>query len=214
MSFYYLSAPYLLNSREATIKEIRDSVVGRKLARDGGEINLKKVNFKMANLDTLMFCNDKALKLESITEALIKKIDKQYLDLIEKGTNEWWIKGEKEIPIKKYVSDFSWNLSKYPGTSPIPHVFSEFDKNLAIIENMLRNDTTRYNECKVQLSQIAQKEYLFIYPGVTSTSRTSAMSSLTVWPRPRTSTTHSLSLLSSASSPSSWYQSSRPSTGR
>ena len=146
MSFYYISAPYLLKNREATIKEIRENVIGRKLAKEGGELNLKKVNFKMANLDTLMFCNDKALKLENLTESLLKKIDKQFLDLSEKASHEWWVKGEKEIPIKKYVSEFSWNLSKYPGHSPIPHVFSEFEKNLAIIENMLRSDTTRYNE--------------------------------------------------------------------
>ena len=81
MSFYYISAPYLLNSREATIKEIRENVLGKKYAKEGGEMNLKKVNFKMANLDTLMFCNDKALKLENNIEGLIKKIDKQFLDL-------------------------------------------------------------------------------------------------------------------------------------
>ena len=81
MSFYYISAPYLLNSREATIKEIRENVLGKKFAKEGGEMNLKKVNFKMANLDTLMFCNDKALKLENNIEGLIKKIDKQFLDL-------------------------------------------------------------------------------------------------------------------------------------
>lgn len=49
----------------------------------------------MANLDTLMFCNDKALKLESLVESLLKKIDKQFCDLSDKGSHEWWIKGEK-----------------------------------------------------------------------------------------------------------------------
>ena len=62
MSFYYISAPELLGSREATIKEMREGIVNRGLAK-GGELNLRKVNFKMANLDTLMFCNDKSLKL-------------------------------------------------------------------------------------------------------------------------------------------------------
>ena len=61
------------------------------------------------------------------------------------------------------MSDFSWNLSKYPGHSPIPHVFSEFEKNMAIIENMLRADTTRYNEAKAQLNQLTQKEYFLYY---------------------------------------------------
>jgi V-type H+-transporting ATPase subunit C len=173
MSFYYISAPYLLNNREATIKEIRDSIIGRKLASAGGELNLKKVNFKMANLDTLMFCNDKALKLETVVESLLKKIDKQFCDLAEKATHEWWVKGEKEIPVKKYVSDFSWNQSKYPFSSPIPVVFAEFERALHNIENMLRADTNRYNEAKVQLNALAQKEYLISHPGAILTSATS-----------------------------------------
>ena len=86
MSFYYISAPELLGSREATIKEIREGVINRGLSK-GGELNLKKVNFKMANLDTLMFCNDKALKLENLLEALLKKIDKQFCDLAEKQSH-------------------------------------------------------------------------------------------------------------------------------
>ena len=39
--------------------------------------------FKMANLDTLMFSNDKVLKLESNIEGFLKKLDKQYLDLTQ-----------------------------------------------------------------------------------------------------------------------------------
>lgn len=58
-------------------------------------MNLGGLSFKMANLDTLMFCNDKTLKLENSIEALLKKIDKQFLDLSEKDSHEWWVKGEK-----------------------------------------------------------------------------------------------------------------------
>jgi V-type H+-transporting ATPase subunit C len=171
MSFYYISAPELLGSREATIKEIREGVINRGLSK-GGELNLKKVNFKMANLDTLMFCNDKALKLESLLEALLKKIDKQFCDLAEKQSHEWWVKGEKELPVRRYFCEFVWNESKFQTDKPILHIISFFESRLATIENLLRTNTTQYNEAKQQLSQLVQKEYELPVAEETTTSKT------------------------------------------
>ncbi len=62
MVFFYLSARYVLGSREATIKEIRELVTQKSLA-EGKELPFDRSLFKLANLDTLMFCNDKVLRL-------------------------------------------------------------------------------------------------------------------------------------------------------
>jgi len=62
MVFFYISAPLLLGSREATIKELRESVINRGLAK-GGELKMSFDKLKTENLDTLMFSNDKALRL-------------------------------------------------------------------------------------------------------------------------------------------------------
>ena len=112
----------------------------------------------MANLDTLMLCNDKALKLENTIEGLLKKIDKQYLDLAELQTHEWWVKSDKELPVKKYFSEFTWNDSKFVADKPIPHIINIFESRLATIENLLRSNTTQFNEAKTQLNQFVQKE--------------------------------------------------------
>lgn len=157
MVFFYISAPLLLGSREATIKELRESVIGRGLAK-GSELNLSVLNFKMANLDTLMFSNDKSLRLENSIETLLKRIDRQYFDLSDKDTHEWWVKGEKELPVKRYFSEFTWNSSKFPGDSPIPTVISLFESRLATVENLLKTNTNQYNEAKTQLNQLVQKE--------------------------------------------------------
>jgi hypothetical protein len=60
---------------------------------EGKELPFERNKFKLANLDTLMFCNDKVLKLENGVESFLKKIDKQYLDLEEKQTHDWYVRG-------------------------------------------------------------------------------------------------------------------------
>jgi hypothetical protein len=80
MVFFYISAPELMGSREATIKEIKELVI-RKNVAEGRELPFDRSKFKMANLDTLMFSNDKVLKLENNVEGFLKKIDKQYCEL-------------------------------------------------------------------------------------------------------------------------------------
>jgi len=80
MGFFYISAPYLEKSREATHREITDVVLKKSIA-DGKEIFIDRKKFKLANLDTLMLVNDKLLKLEGNIESFLKKVDRQYLDL-------------------------------------------------------------------------------------------------------------------------------------
>jgi V-type H+-transporting ATPase subunit C len=54
---------------------------------------MDRTKFKLANLDTLMSSNDKLLKIESGIESFLKKVDKQYLDLQNKQSHEWNLKG-------------------------------------------------------------------------------------------------------------------------
>lgn len=84
MGFFYISAPWLSNSKDATHREIDDVVLKKSIA-DGQEIYLDMKKFKLANLDTLMMVNDKLLKLETNIESFLKRIDRQYLDLQEKS---------------------------------------------------------------------------------------------------------------------------------
>jgi SH3-like domain-containing protein len=67
--------------------------VVRKGVAEGRELVFDRTKFKMANLDTLMFSNDKVLKLENNVEGFLKKIDKQYCELEEKQAHDWYVRG-------------------------------------------------------------------------------------------------------------------------
>lgn len=122
MGFFYISAPYLEKSREATHREITDVVLKKSIA-DGKEIYIDRNKFKLANLDTLMMVNDKLIRVEAGIEAFLKKVDKQYLDLQEKNSHEWYIKsGDKEYTVAKYLYNFNWNDSKYPRSYTLPRI--------------------------------------------------------------------------------------------
>ena len=106
-----------------------------------------------------MFVNDKLLKLENALESFLKKIDKQYLDLQEKQSHDWFVKGwDKEYPLAKFLYEFRWNDAKYPRNYPIPRIAETFEVKLNNFENELRQKTNSYNEVRVQLSQSTQKE--------------------------------------------------------
>lgn len=63
--------------------------MAKKGVGEGTEINLERDRFKMGNLDTLMFMNDKLIKLENNLESLLKKVDRQFLDISEQGSHKW-----------------------------------------------------------------------------------------------------------------------------
>lgn len=62
MGFFYISAPYLEKSREATNREVNEVVLRKNLAEGKELTTIDRTKFKLANLDTLMSSNDKILK--------------------------------------------------------------------------------------------------------------------------------------------------------
>lgn len=145
MGFFYISAPWLSNSKDATHREIDDVVLKKSIA-DGREIFIDMKKFKLANLDTLMMVNDKLLKLESNVESFLKRIDRQYLDLQEKIQHNWFIKFEnKEIPISQYLYDFKWSDAKYPRTYPLNRIVETIEAKATNYESELKNKTNSYN---------------------------------------------------------------------
>lgn len=105
-----------------------------------------------------MFCNDKILKLENQVESFLKKIDKQYQDLENKQSHDWFIRsGEKEVSVGKYFSEFKWNDLKYPRNYAIPKLVELYESKLNTVESDLRGKTNSYAETKVMLNQNTQK---------------------------------------------------------
>lgn len=121
-------------------------MVIRKNIADGKELIFDRNKFKMANLDTLMLCNDKVLKLENNVEAFLKKIDKQYCELEDKLTHDWYVRGgDREAPARRFFTEFKWNDSKYPTSSAISGLVNTMEIKLNGVETDLRKLTNAYN---------------------------------------------------------------------
>ena len=72
---------------------MKEVVLRKNLANGRELIKMDRRKFKLANLDTLMSSNDKMLKLENGVEGFLKKVDKQYIDLLNILSHEWHLKG-------------------------------------------------------------------------------------------------------------------------
>ena len=62
MGFTLIGAPLLEKSRQATATAIKECVIKKGVAQ-GAELLIDKDKFKMGNLDTLMYINDKLIKV-------------------------------------------------------------------------------------------------------------------------------------------------------
>lgn len=127
MVFFLIGTPLVENSRATTMKEIRESVTKKGIS-EGGEMLLERDKYKMGNLDTLMFMNDKLIKLENNLESLLKKVDRQLLDINDQPTHKWEVKTQSgQLSCEKYVGKFKWSDSKYPRSYPLNKIVESFE---------------------------------------------------------------------------------------
>lgn len=113
----------------------------------------------MCNLDTLFSINDKLIKMEGNIEALLKKVDRLFLETMENPENEWFIRlGELEYTIPKYLYNFTWNESKYPRTFPLTKIIEVMEVKMKSFESDLRNMHNCLMETKVHVSQNKPRE--------------------------------------------------------
>lgn len=52
---------------------------------EGSKLKNESETFRMGNLDSLMYMNDQLMKMESTGESLLKKIERLYLELDNRG---------------------------------------------------------------------------------------------------------------------------------
>lgn len=158
MSFFYISVPYLDNSRNLTRTQISQAVLKDQVA-DGKEINIDRSKFKMCNLDTLIKINDKLLNLELGIEGFLRKVDRQYLELLEKPRNDWFIKlADLEYTVPSYLYNFVWNEAKFPRTLTLCKIADVIQTKLSTLESQFRNILCSFSETKTQIYQNGPKQ--------------------------------------------------------
>ena len=145
MGFTLIGAPLLEKSRQATINSIKDVIVKKGLAQ-GGELLIERDKFKTGNLDTLMYINDKLIRVEAALEAFLKRVDRQYLELNDNQPMTWTVKSlEGQQSLDKFIYRFKWNDSKFPRTMPLNKIVESVEGKINHFENELKNKVNSYN---------------------------------------------------------------------
>ncbi|CAD8169212.1 unnamed protein product [Paramecium octaurelia] len=160
MVYYLIGAPHKSNEQTAWL-EMEKHVLTSGISRQAkGRILQTEIGkFKLGNLDHLMFINDSLLKQESVVESLLKKIERQYLDVTEKVSYDFIIE-LKEGPqsIENFLFQFRWNDQTFPRASALTELVKAISSRATHVETDLRQKSTSYQELKNQSQQVARKE--------------------------------------------------------
>lgn len=67
-----------------------------------------------------MFINDQLLKQDAAIESLLKKVERQYLDITEKNSVDFVIESrEGPQQVVNYVMGFKWDDSRFARNTPL-----------------------------------------------------------------------------------------------
>eukprot|EP01017_Pseudomicrothorax_dubius_P040877 TRINITY_DN647_c0_g1_i1.p1 TRINITY_DN647_c0_g1~~TRINITY_DN647_c0_g1_i1.p1 ORF type:complete len:383 (+),score=120.89 TRINITY_DN647_c0_g1_i1:137-1285(+) len=149
------------NNRDATWSEVKNNALqaGSTVLGMGKLLNVERERFKLGNLDILMLLIDQLVKIESNTDSLIKRIEKQYHDLEEKKESRLVIETMAgQVELGKYVMDFKWDDSKFARNKPVTEVVKLVQVKVDDIDRQFRQTVQNYQEVKNSFSMLSKKE--------------------------------------------------------
>lgn len=117
--------------------------------------------FKSGSLDSLVALADDLTKLDHQLESTIRKIERQYLDLEPnpKLTISISNRGNsQDLAPSTYLSDFHWDISKYPPSKSLSEIASMIDERLKKLDEDIKKENTEYIEMRNSVSQITKRE--------------------------------------------------------
>jgi len=98
MVYYLIGTNIIKGSRDETWREIKLNVLGSNESNaKGKDFKIEKEKYKLGNIDSLMHINDVMVKFEATLEGLLKKIERQYLDITEKESVDFQIDSKDSI---------------------------------------------------------------------------------------------------------------------
>ncbi|XP_036904614.1 V-type proton ATPase subunit C 2 isoform X2 [Sturnira hondurensis] len=115
-------------------------------------------DFKVGTLDSLVGLSDELGKLDTFAESLIKRMAQSVVEVMEDA------KGKVRenllangVDLTSFVTQFEWDMAKYPAKQPLVGVVDTLAKQLAQIETDLKSRTAAYNALKVTLESLEKK---------------------------------------------------------
>jgi V-type H+-transporting ATPase subunit C len=119
------------------------------------DIQLERDKFKLGSLDTMLQGLDRINKCENISENFLKRIEKIFGELVpEKSLFSFNIeaKDKGQIPIIKFVQNFSWDDIRYPRSSALNDQIRNLEEKLDSMEKNIRLKQLNYQDSKTNIS--------------------------------------------------------------
>mmetsp|Transcript_54431 Transcript_54431/g.74408 ORF Transcript_54431/g.74408 Transcript_54431/m.74408 type:complete len:445 (-) Transcript_54431:325-1659(-) len=109
----------------------------------------------VGTLDSLMSLSDELGKIDSSVESVVKKIERQYLDVTGKDPEPLKVGG---VPPNRFVEGFNWDIAKYPIRQALPELVQSILMGVGSIEEELKSLTVKCAETSQQLAALNRKK--------------------------------------------------------
>lgn len=157
MVYFLIGTQIKGNNLNNTITDIRNQVGSN--ANLVKAIDTEKKKFKSEGLDPLMHLNDQMLKTDTAMESLLRKIERQYLDITEKLTYDFKVKTvDGELNLDQYLTSFKWDDAKFPRNVHMTDIVKTLNQKMHVCDHGVRNKTTAYQDAKNASFQVSKKE--------------------------------------------------------
>ncbi|KAI9748856.1 MAG: hypothetical protein M4579_007092 [Chaenotheca gracillima] len=116
-------------------------------------------DFKIGTLDALVQQADDLAKLEAACAGVVSKVGDSLSNILE--GDEGKIAQQKTVnakPVDHYLRTFTWNKVKYRADKAIAELIDSLQKEIASIDNDVRNKYTQYNSAKTNLTTLERKQ--------------------------------------------------------
>jgi V-type H+-transporting ATPase subunit C len=114
----------------------------------------------VGTLDTLMGLSDDIVKLNMSVEAVLKKVERQYTEIVGPGAETLRV---HETEVQHYLKDFHWDIAQFRHTSvPITDIVSQIQSLVAGIDEESKRLAVTLSE-KNQALSLAQRKKVVNY---------------------------------------------------
>jgi V-type H+-transporting ATPase subunit C len=118
------------------------------LINDGSKINQIGIpDFIVGNLDSLISLSDELNKSNTSVESVLRKIERQYLDVASTGSSSAEKLRINGCDVEKYLSGFKWDPTNYPFHSkPLQEICASVLNMASRVDEELKRKSTSYSE--------------------------------------------------------------------
>lgn len=156
---WLITVPNNKQQPAATFKTIKNSV------SDCPLFHFEMPNLVVGTLDTLMSLSDELAKVNGQVENVVRKVERQYMDIKGSGTSSTEGNGLRvnENPVESYLRKFQWDFARYQYQGKqLNELVGQIQSMAAKIDDELKMMTTTYTDKTVAMTALQRKKTIVV----------------------------------------------------